>query len=80
MRKLVLLSITSLFILVPIVARAIEIKGAGSATTLSDIINLVIKICLMVVMPLAIIAVIIAAFFILGSQGTPEKVQKGRQI
>ena len=80
MKKFLFSSLILAFLAVPLTAGAIEFRPPIAATTLNDILNLIIKISLAVVLPLAVIAVLFAAFMILRSQGEIEKVQKGKQI
>jgi len=68
------------FIFLPLAVGAIEFGSPIAATNLNDILNLIIRISLAVVLPLAVIAVLFAAFMILRSQGEIEKVSQGKKI
>lgn len=80
MPKLILLSLIFLFLVIPFTAGAVEFRSPITADTLNSVLDLIIKISLSVILPLATIAVIVAAFFILKSEGIPQKAQKGKQI
>jgi 5-bromo-4-chloroindolyl phosphate hydrolysis protein len=79
MKKFIFSSLIGFFLITPFWVWAIEIRPPGIAT-MGGIIDLIIKICLTVALPLAIITVLVAAFMILRSQGELQKVSQGKKI
>ena len=80
MKKFIFSILVTFFLITPLVVGAIEFRPPIATTSLYDILNLIKSISLSIVLPMAIIAVLFAAFMILRSQGVPEQIQKGKQI
>ncbi len=80
MPKKLLFSLILVFLIAPFAVGAIEFKSPVAAKTLGDVLNTIIGISLKVVLPIAVIIILFAAYTILTSQGATEKVQRGKKI
>jgi len=81
MRKYLFSILALLVFSVPLVAGAIEIKPTiGDTTNLADFLNGLINVSVTIILPIAVIIIMIAAFFLATSRGDSEKVSKGKKI
>jgi len=80
MRKFFFSSLAGAMLFLPFVVGAIEINPPGGKTTLISIINGLINTSLKIILPIAVIVILVAAFFILRSNGDSNKSASGKKI
>lgn len=80
MRKYIFLGFGLLALSAPLVAGAVAITSPMASTNLADALNTIINVCLKIVLPLATIIILVAAFFIVRGGGDSEKLAKGKKM
>jgi hypothetical protein len=80
MRKYIFLGLGLLALSAPLVAGAVAITSPMASTNLADALNTIINVCLKLVLPLATIIILVAAFFIVRAGGDSEKLDKGKKM
>lgn len=80
MRKYFFIGMAGAFLLLPLAAGAIEIKSPIGVKAPIDFVDGLINISFMVILPIAVIILMIAAFFILTARGDSEKISRGKKM
>lgn len=80
MRKYIFLGLGLAVLSVPLVAGAVSFGSPIAAKSLNDFLDIVINVCLKIVLPIATIIILVAAFFILKAQGESQEIKKGKQF
>ncbi|MDD5356167.1 MAG: hypothetical protein PHY56_06510 [Candidatus Omnitrophica bacterium] len=80
MRKYFFISLAWIILFAPLVAGAIEIKPPIKSTTLYDFLNGLKGVSLKIVLPIAVITILVAAFFLLRAGGDSTAADKGKKI
>lgn len=76
-KKFLFIGLLFLVIVMPIMVISQSVGAPVESTTVVEFLEVLTKILLMVVLPIAVIAVLVSAFFII--QGSSEKVQKAKR-
>lgn len=80
MRKYIFLGLGLLALSAPLVAGAVTITSPMASNNLEDALNMIINVCLRLVLPLATIIILVAAFFIVKAGGDSTKLDKGKKM
>lgn len=80
MSKFFFSGLAGVMLLAPMVAGAITIEPPGGKKTLTSVLDGIINTSVMIILPIAVIVILIAAFFILKSNGDSGKQASGKKI